>query len=253
MLAGAATTLGYLKNYRIATIEGRFGGGKTSCAFRLAYELVQQGHARYIVSNVASVWNDDPEAVLPDDEYKRNVVIILDEAGIFLEDTRAAKKYINFLRKLNITLLMPSAETPASRVRNLVIQRTFQGQAWGLPLWKYGVSLNQGKIKENVGFDWWFPHEIYGIYDTAGAPVDDGGISYWLQRWTDEYREFHGSDSGAKRHAKSLDELGAGVSSGAGEVEELRGLVADISTEARQLADTVSVLERQGRKRGRKP
>lgn len=252
MLLNAGILIGYLKTYRIATIEGGYGTFKTALAFKLAHELLESGAVKYCVTNMPCVFRDKPRDVQFDENGQLNVVIILDEGGIFLEDTRTAKKYLNFLRKMNVILIIPSAESPASRVRNLVVQRTFNAGVFGIPLLFYAVSLNQGKIKENISFQWVFPGEIFGIYDTGAAPISDGGIAHWLAKWTDEYRKRWG-DTGDDEYSADLGSLAASDGNSLPEVEELRGVIADFQTEARILADTVSVLEQQsGKRRGKR-
>ena len=82
MLLNAQLAMGYLRLYRVAFIEGRYGGGKTSLAFRMAHDLLRSGQYRYLLSNVKSVWTDALDTVVPRDGY------FLDAAG-FCGQTRS--------------------------------------------------------------------------------------------------------------------------------------------------------------------
>lgn len=186
MLLGAESTLGYLQTYRIVHVGGRYGGGKTALAFKLAGELLDRGFSRYLVSNVRSVWEDTPADVVLRDGSYADAVVVLDEGGLFLKSSFDAEKFLAFLRKLNIVLIIPSVLPPSSRVRMLSIQRTMNLQTVGLPLWLYTTTLYYGHVKENSKFWWWRPSEIYGIYDTLGFPSDDAGLGSWVERWTSD-------------------------------------------------------------------
>lgn len=172
-LFNVTATMHYLTMYRVCHIDGRYGGGKTASAFRFGYEMVKKGFARYLISNVASVWNDNPDDIVMREGRYVDAVVILDEGGLFLKTGRDADKFLAYLRKLNITLLMPSVDPPAQKLRKLSIQRTMNLHVLGLPLWVYTTELNYGSQSEKVNWIWRRPKEIYGIYDTLGVPSDD--------------------------------------------------------------------------------
>ena len=180
MLLNSDVVLGLIKTYRVCFVGGRYGGGKTALCVRLAYDLLESGFVKRCVSNIPIVFGDDWEQLNIDDVYHTDTVIILDEGGLFLEDKSDVKEYLAFLRKMNITLLIPSVEPPSTRVRGLTIQRTFNLSPIGVPLWVYSAFLKSGSIREDARFGWWRPSEIFGLYDTKAAPVDDDGISDWI-------------------------------------------------------------------------
>jgi hypothetical protein len=151
-LVNAATFIGYCSTFRVVHIGGRYGGGKTSLAWRLAYELVDKGLARYVISNVKSVWSDDPAKITLRQGVYVDAVVILDEGGIFLKTGYDADKFLAFLRKLNITLLIPSVLPPATKARFLSVQRVWNAGVLGLPLWWYRVDLIYGTTREKDYF-----------------------------------------------------------------------------------------------------
>lgn len=173
-------------NYRFMWLAGRYGGGKTALAYRLAYDLVLNHGYRYILSNVKSVWNDEPEQVqlrAEGNALKADAVLILDEGGEFIASRAEAKQWLAALRKLNVVILLPSVLPPAHDVRFLEVRRLWNGNSIGLPLWHYHCYLESGSISEKISFAWVNPQEIYGIYDTDGYPTDANEILDYVKKW----------------------------------------------------------------------
>jgi hypothetical protein len=268
--------LHYIKMYRVAHIDGRYGGGKTSFAFRAAYELLTRGGYRYLFSNVASVWNDNPELVLMRDGRYVDAVVVLDEGGLFLKTGRDVEKFLVFLRKLNITLLLPSVQRPASALCRLQIQRMSNLNVIGLPLWAYVGRLSSGDQNERSNFYWRSPKEIYGIYDTLGVPTDDtlvymedpadpksitaaGSLEGYMNEWVKKLAESTGyKNTAAKNSGRFVDHFaseGSGASDGVEAVAEPSGFVAAIleaaetNLEAANISARVARENRQKRKR----
>lgn len=179
----ADNILNYARNYRVCYIGGRYGGGKTALAFRLAYELCLRFEFRYILSNVSSIWCTPPDRVVLRDGFV-DAVIVLDEGGMFLDDAASARQWLAFLRKINVVLLVPSVLPPSLVMRRLSVQRLANFDAFGVPLWYYGVRLDAGIIKVRDAFFWLFPSEIYGIYDTRGMPTDANELLGYIRLWT---------------------------------------------------------------------
>jgi len=174
---------GLIKTYRICWLDGRYGSGKSALAHMIAYNLLSTGVDRYLVENCPSIWRDVKEDVVPDALGRLNACIVLDEAGLFLETAREAKKFQAALRKLNCHVIMPSISPPSSRIKFLRVQRVFSADPWGLPLWIYSVTVNSGDIKEKDYFGWWKPSEIFGIYSTQHFPTSDCGLAAWLEEY----------------------------------------------------------------------
>jgi hypothetical protein len=179
----SSNILNYARNYRVCYIGGRYGGGKTALAFRLAYDLCLSFGFRYILSNVASVWCTPPDRVVLRDGVYADAVIILDEGGMYLDNAHDARQWLAYLRKLNVVLLVPSVLPPSRLMQRLTVQRTINADAFGLPLWLYGVRLDAGIVKVKDGFSWLFPSEIYGVYDTRGMPSDASELLVYLREW----------------------------------------------------------------------
>lgn len=266
-LINSTTLLAYVNVYRVAWFMGRYGGGKTSLAFRIAGELCEKYGYRYVISNVKSVWNTDPADVVLRQNKWVDAVIVLDEGGLFLENSFDAKKFLAFLRKLNIVLLVPSVLPPSPKMRFLSIQRMLNLNLLGLPIWTYMFNLTYGNIKENGSFFWRNPHEIYGIYDTNGFPEDDVGLAEYVQKWIAQAKRTEGYKETAKRKATFTSGESVLALSGSGNenqsgkspdwsisfVEELRRVAASVDDSAAENANSISLLAatKRGRKRGR--
>ncbi|MDZ4221192.1 MAG: hypothetical protein U1D70_19485 [Methylobacter sp.] len=186
-------------HYRIIWIQGRFGGGKTALAYQLAMELVRLGRVKYIISNVKDVVSDVPDDVKLDEHDRLNTAIIADEGGVFLRYGRDVEEYLTMMRKLNIILIIPSVMPPSMRVRFFSVRRVMNLAVIGLPIWIYRWKLSYGGEVEKENFAWVDYKDIFGLYDTLGAPVDDGGIGAWLDSAKKEFRRNRGykEDRGA--------------------------------------------------------
>lgn len=161
------------------TIGGRYGSHKTALAFKFAHELYLAGVVDRVVSNCSSVWNEDLSTLQIDDPYKTNAVVILDEGGLFLDNRQNVKNILAFLRKMNIILIVPSVQEPSMRLKMLTVQMVYSFGSLGLPLVVYRAFLNSNSVKDVSYFGWLRP-DVYGIYDTADAPVDGDVVMNWM-------------------------------------------------------------------------
>jgi hypothetical protein len=185
----SAPFLHMLNSYRILWAMGGYGSGKTLEAFDLASTLYDTGRYRYILGNVNSVWTDNPELVELREGAFVDAIVILDEGGLFLRMSRNADQFLLGLRKLNITIVVPSVLPPATKIKILQLQRVFNGNVIGLPLWTYEYRLNVGSTKEKGKYHVWKPSQIFGIYDTLDYPIDDCYLADWFEYWMLTARE----------------------------------------------------------------
>jgi len=170
MLLAAGDFIRTVNNNRILWLRGRTGGGKTSLAFRLSYELMLDYEYRYMLSNVKNVWTDKPDWVVMRNGKHMDTILILDEAGEFVQSQSQADQWVGYMRKLNNILMLPSTRPPHSSVRFLSVQRLFSFGVIGIPLWIYKWTLDNGDQSETGKFGWYKPSEIYGVFDTFGYP-----------------------------------------------------------------------------------
>lgn len=263
-LLGADVFLKMVRSMRVLSFDGYFGSGKTSLAFRIALELAQSGHCRYILSNCKSPIVDDPETV--ELRYEKSgaafvdAVIVLDETGEFIKTSRDTELWLSYLRKLNVILLAPSYRRLPVEFSNFACARVYDWSAWGVPLWQYKYNILQRSVKEDRHFFWHNPKEIWGIYDTEGFPSDGGILRDWLMKWTAKAAESKGyvapkqtapiqflpssawafkpTDQGSEQTENSSMAV----------LDELRGVAQDLSSAAAQASINLSVHEPQKRK-----
>ncbi len=240
MLINSQAVVELTKMYRVLWIQGRYGGGKTALAFRLAYELLNSGFSRYLISNCRSVWSDSMDDVTVRDGAYLDACIILDEGGLFLRTGKDTEDFLAFMRKFNIVLLIPSVRPPSRSVCQLSVQRVLNLRKLALPAWLYRCNLRYENIRENYWFLWWWPSEIFGIYDTRDVPVDDAGVSDWLVAHKDKVVTDAGQGRARAKRLRPVEEVGG----------ETGG---DVLLEvAEAVGSLVPVLENGGRrKRGR--
>lgn len=157
--------------FRVVKISGRFGGGKTHFGFALAAWLLSTGRVNHVFTNVPCVFSTPAFSPAVD------LAILLDESWQYLEGREDVMSYAAFLRKFNHYLILPTVFPIHRRLDFLNVQRVFNAQIVGLPLWIYRWSLSMGKIRESGIFGVYNPGALYGLYDTEYVPTDDGGIS----------------------------------------------------------------------------
>lgn len=233
-LINAQNFLGLVRSYRVCWFGGRYGGGKTALAVRTAYELLNGGHADYLLSNLSCVWADSPEDVVVRDPHYLDTVLLMDEAGLFLKSAQDADSMLAFMRKYNTYLLLPSVRRPARTVTDLQVWRTMNLEVIGIPCWVYQYFLKNAGIKQEERFYWWRPSEIFGVYDTEDTPLDESDIGDFLEEHLSRY-------AGKKR--KQTNEV-SGVETVGGEIEYLL-------EEAREIAESISVSRKSRRRRNR--
>jgi len=163
--------------YRYCWICGRYGGGKTTLALHLADKLIATKRYSTVIVNMPLNVGIEP-TITKDSrgltEY-RDSILILDEAGQFLDVAASPKKvreWFSYLRKRNQVVLMPSVMPIVRFATGFKCQRWFNGTAMGLPLWVYRWDLNLGAQKNNENFIWWNPARVFGVFDTQFEPDD---------------------------------------------------------------------------------
>ncbi len=259
-LIQGSPVLHMLNQFRVAWVMGGYGSGKTSGAIYIAHELYKTGKYRYILGNFNSVWTDSPEKVILRDGAFVDAVVILDEGGLFMRLSRDADSFLLGLRKLNITILVPSVLPPAQRIKGLQFQRILNLQAFGLPMWVYENRLYIGSEKERSIYGWWNPGEVFGVYDTMDYPVDDCYLGLWFDYWMSTARSSRpkwvtwGPPPGYDENGR-IGETGkrnrrsTGQDSG---VAELRGIIEEVYESQEGLSESVSLSTFGGSNQGRK-
>lgn len=178
------TFLHMLKQYRFLWAKGRFGGGKTTLALKLADMLIGSKFCRYTVVNFPLLV-DAPFTVTTDTkeiQAVKDAVLILDEAGQFLDAGSSAKhlkEWFSYLRKNNQVVILASVLPVARFATQFTVQRLFNGLQMGVPFWAYRWRLGVSDTKDDGRFLWWNPQQVWGLYDTDHKPDDRWYIYDW--------------------------------------------------------------------------
>lgn len=259
-LIGGGLAMSVIEGQHMVWIDGYQGSGKSSLAVRIAHDLLRRGYVKYCISNIPIVFADELEDVIPTGEgsqIRLNCVVILDELGKFLKTGRDVGQFSNFLRKLNVILLGPSVEEPATAFRKLRIERTFDFTNLGIPAWSYMYEIRRGGDRKCDKFIWTNPQEVYGLYDSDAKPIDDAYISEFLNYWVDIAVEAYKEERPEwKRRAEIWsDRKGIGTRNSLPAMESSGGN-ADLVLEAAQIieeaASTMAMAGEKGRKRSKR-
>lgn len=209
MLLGAGRFLDLVDAYRLVYIAGRFGGGKTSLAFKIAEFYLQRGYR--LLSNVRSVWNDTD---FPEGRFgERRCVVILDEGGQFVRDNSDLRALAAYVRKMDLVMIIPSFFEPPRAFQVLRVWPWFGFRHVRVPVVVYRYRLGWwAGFKESGWFVWVWPNEIFGVYSTLD-PADDrvyDVLAGWSQRYRERYgRRLRGSER--VRDGADLAEMMGGV------------------------------------------
>jgi hypothetical protein len=238
MLSGGVF-LGTLRNFRIAWIGGRYGGGKTAISVRLAYEFYQKGWCKHILANFPCVLATDLDKL---DEL-RDCFIILDEAGAWMKEGEF-QRIVAFLRKRNLTVVFPSVLPPPIKARTLNIVRGINYNTIGINAWEYRMNLDYMRVKEQAKLFWFNPKEVFGLWDTSYVTIDSEGIVPFIEK------AFYGEENGKAASEESAVGAKLPVGNGNSELEELRGVVGDLYEAQKDTEYALSLHRGKRRKRG---
>lgn len=141
MFIGSGEFFWLLRNYRVAFIGGHYGSGKTLLAVALGVHWWERGWCDHIYANIrlkGDFYEETPEEI-------RDAYILYDESWQSLDARefggKKSQRWLAYLRKRNITLVLASVLTVDVRFRVLTVQRRF---ALGDSLWWYAWRVNDG-------------------------------------------------------------------------------------------------------------
>lgn len=213
------TYLKLLLGFRIATIGGRFGGGKTLLAVALAYWLKGSGKVDKIVCNFPVEHTSDDNGLL----YRS--AIILDEAWGYITSRQSVSDYSAYLRKIDSYLILPSVFDIHYRLSFFESVRLYNLQNFGIPAWYYSWKLKNKSVRDKGSFWLTNPQVMYGTYDTSYIPLDDAGISLRLKETIQDAQ---------RNNAKSIHSSRSGSISGNSYPDDLEALADDFFRSAEE-------------------
>lgn len=228
MLVNADILLQAIQSYRLVWLSGRFSGGKTSGAYRIAQEFLEQGYR--LITNNMCVWADKFEKVqLLDESNHLKSVVILDEGGQYFKSSKQIEMIASYAAKMDCIYLIPSFFPPTRTAQVIIIQPVFNLKAAGLPVIVYRWRVKVGSFEDKGNFFWINPQEIYGVYSRQD-PGDNASqiIEFLLQR-TQEFRSRYGRGEdripeleGIDQEAEAFAEAVAGLESAAEQIASVR-------------------------------
>lgn len=244
--------------FRTLWIRSRTGSGKTALAFRVAHELQRTGSIRYIISNCRSPWCDEIQSVELREGQFADVALIMDEAGLFMYDLNRSRKYLSFMRKMNIVLIMPTVQAPSLLCQGFQVKRLMNLGVIGAPLWIFRSRIRDSEEVMYETFGWYDPDEIFGTYDTEGFPSDDAGVEDALLRWSKlaarntgyELKNLPGHSTFVVNEPSPVGEIAGGNQLEL--MEALRGASDSLQAAEAAQSDTLSVFQNAWGKKGRR-
>lgn len=192
MLINAGDCIRTCANYRLVWILGRFGGGKTSLAYKIAEFYGNQGYR--LLSNNYSIWADDWKDVSLDKNNHLHAVVIWDEGGQYFTDARQIKQIAAYANKMDVIHLIPSYFPPCRAAQVVTIQPQFNLKSAGIPLIVYKWRVRLGGFQDEGNFYWLNPKEIYGVYSRQDPGDTAGELVEYLTKKTEEYRSAYGRE-----------------------------------------------------------
>jgi len=192
MLVGGGVAVSQVRGFRMVWYPGRFGGGKSAIAFRLAYELSSLYGYR-IISNQECVWNEvNPPDWIFDEHGNMTLrcIAVIDEGGLHLQNEAEAMDFLAFAGKMDLIASLPSISEPCDLFQSLTIQPVYNFRSIGVPINVYEWRVAQQKSKFSGGFSWWGMEEIYGVYSTLNPSSDARGITHYIKQKVGEYKKY---------------------------------------------------------------
>jgi hypothetical protein len=228
MLIGGERVLGILESYRLCWIGGRFGGGKTSLAFRLAQPFLERGYR--LLTNIRSVWADDPSDIDFVDDYGHlRLVVIMDEGGLWLKRNAQVEAMAAYAAKMDVIYIISSYFPPASYFRLFKIKVLYGFRHIRIPLVFYRWSLKDVDGFADRGLMiWWNPNEVYGVYSRQDPAADGGEIVEFMAEKVEEFRKKYDRSGRRRRDYEQPASIEEAIAEFADVVSEFKDAAARI-------------------------
>lgn len=189
-----STFINHLSLYRVCTIMGRMGYGKTACAVAIAEIMLKEDLVDGVITNFPCVLPVSRDG--KDDGTLRNKVVIYDEAWTDLDSRTSmsnAREYGAYARKLGVYWLFPTVISIDRRLRSCEVTPSHKNVFTKSTVWNCTIG-NTERDKETYKFTL-NPERGFGLYSTSYIPVNDGGIR---KRFEYTYFQETGKHSGEK-------------------------------------------------------
>lgn len=232
---GAGGLLQLIQSYRLIWIGGKFSGGKTSFAMKIAEEFCKTGYR--LLTNTPCIWADDWDNVrLSEDTGMLNAVIVMDEAGLALKATRQVETMAAYAAKMDCIYLFPSFFPPIRAAQVVTVQPIFSFVQIGLPVIVYRWRVKIGAFDDKGSFIWVWPSEVWGTYSRRAPESSIYDLVDFLGDRVEDYRKRFGVSNRLSRMEREVSEA-----------DTFRDSVAALS----ETVDTFEAISSRGNRRKR--
>ncbi len=205
---GASGLVQIIQSYRLIWIGGRFSGGKTSFALRIAQEFLKLDYR--LLTNTPSIWADDWDTVrLQEDTGMLKAVVIMDEAGLALKATRQVEAMAAYAAKMDCIYLFPSFFPPIRAAQVVTVQPVFSFVQIGIPVIIYRWRVKIGAFEDKGTFGWVSPSEVWGVYSRRAPESSIYDLISFLGARVEDYRARFGVSDGVQKMAEDVSPVDA--------------------------------------------
>lgn len=207
-----------IKSRRKIWIQGDNGAGKTALALDIARVFLESNFR--LISNLNCVWND-PLPMPLDDNLQLNVVVILDESGVYMRTKESIRLVMGAARKLNAYFLMPSSEAPHEDLWSAYIEPHERLNQWFVipffgqyfydnyfKIWKYVTFHPKKGFQENIFFQF-HPKAFYYLYSTLSFGTSPEDILSQFQTSLEHQNKLLGNSDMVKFYDLATKRTGA--------------------------------------------
>ncbi len=250
---GMDTLLSGIRDYRMVWLDGRFSGGKTAMAMRLAWEYKKRYGYR-VVTNTAFILNEqeEPDFIYEDGSPKLKLIVVIDEGGLYLQSNDDVMRWMAFAGKMDIVCLVPSISPPAAILRSFDLQKIHHYRSIGVPLDVYQWAVKMGSQKFTGKVKWMGMEEIFGTYSTLHPSSSPTAVINFVEAKAEQFKILFKAD--ANNHwlnrwdTDGNDDETNSKRGGQSEV----GILENAAFEIAKAADTMSTVHIGREKRGRR-
>lgn len=245
MLVNAGQFIALCQNYRLVWGLGRFGGGKTSMALRIAAEFIKGGDYR-LLTNTRTVWGDRMRDCVLGDDGMMHTVVVLDEGGMFFKYGSQVEAVAAYAAKMDNIYIIPSFWPPVRAAQVLTFQPKWSTRVMAVPMICYQWKVRMGGFSDEGHFFWWQPGEVFGVYsrqdpgDTADEIVDH------LIDQVEDFRKYHGRR--ARREPIQIKPISE-VAEGGGSLVDLASIADSIEASRDEFETLLARKAKSGRRR----
>jgi len=213
MIFPKSTVMRLILSYNWLNISGLKGEGKTRFAMECASLFLERGYR--LVTNVQSVWADDPEKIQPLSDGTYKIIVVLDEGGWYVRTLETISRIYVESHKMDVFWLSPSVMLPHEELWSLTCYPLFHIGIFYV--WKF-VTISLDTIQKGTPRVY-FVFQIVSpliqeLYKTSAPGGRPDFILSFFEKWTEEYARRHAVESYGLRDLARPDSIRTAGSQG---------------------------------------